>query len=30
MKTPNEDIQLVASVSKDLYQLIQTAAESTA
>jgi len=29
MKTPNEDIQLVAWVSKDLYQLIQTAAEST-
>jgi uncharacterized protein (DUF1778 family) len=29
MKTPDEDIQLVAWVSKDVYQLIQTAAEST-
>ena len=28
MKTPNEDIQLVAWVTKDVYQLIQTAAES--
>jgi uncharacterized protein (DUF1778 family) len=29
MKTQKGDIQLVAWVSKDLYQLIQTAAEST-
>ncbi|WP_269621510.1 DUF1778 domain-containing protein [Zhongshania sp. BJYM1] len=27
MKTPDEDIQLVAWVTKDLYQFIQTAAE---